>query len=292
MNWFILALLSAILSAAAALSQKKILFKTDALEFSFVLSVFNIFTSFPLWYAANFSDLSIISLALLFLKTLIASIAFLNVMLALKNMEISGALPLMVLTPGIVAIFAFFILGEILTVGGIVGLILLTIGTYILELKKNKNFFDPFKVFIKSKKHRYILTALACFTITSIMDKTLMKNYKLNPQLMVIFQQIFSAVCFTGFLYLKKQNPFSVFRKIDIKNLQFIFLVSIFTIGYRYFNFAAMKIAPISLVLSVKRLSVLFATLIGGKIFSESRMMQKIIATLILLSGTYLILNC
>lgn len=291
MNWFILAFISAVLSAAAALSQKKILFKSGALEFSFVLSIFNILTSFPLWYTANFADLTFISLFLLFIKTFIASIAFWNVMLAIKNMEISGALPLMVLTPGIVAVFGFFLLGEILSIGAIAGLVLLTIGTYILELRKGNSLFQPFKVFINSKKHHYILTALLCFTITALMDKTLLKNYKLNPQLMVIFQQIFSAFCFTIFLIYKKENPYKILKKFNWKQLQFIIFISLLTTGYRYFTFAAMKEAPTSLVLSVKRLSVFIVTLAGGKLFNESRLHQKIIATIILLAGTYLVMN-
>lgn len=291
MDWFTLALISAILSALAALTQKKILFKSDALEFSFILGMLNIITSFPLWYSANFSDLTVISLIMLFVKTFIASVAFLNVMLAIKNMEISGALPLMVLTPGIVAVFAFFFLGEVLSVGAISGLALLTVGTYILEVKKGKSLLSPFKVFVESKKHHYILTALLCFTITAILDKTLMKSYKLNPQLMVIFQQVFSALCFTLFLFYKKKNPVTILRKVEWKQLQLIILVSFLTVGYRYFTFASMKIAPTSLVLSVKRLSVFIATLAGGKLFNESRLLQKIVATLILLSGTWLILN-
>jgi len=291
MNWFILALISAILSASAALTQKKILFKSDALEFSFILSILNIITSFPLWYSANFSDLTILSLVLLFIKTFIASVAFLNVMLAIKNMEISGALPLMVLTPGIVAIFAFFILGETLSAGAIIGLVFLTVGTYLLELKKGKSILFPIKVFIQSQKHRYIITALLCFTITAIMDKTLMKNYKLNPQLMVIFQQIFSAFCFTLFLVYKKKNLLTTLKKIEWKQLQLIILVSFLTVGYRYFTFASMKIAPASLVLSVKRLSIFIATLAGGKLFNESRLLQKVIATIILFAGTWFVMN-
>ena len=60
-------------------------------------------------------------------------------MLALKNLEISNALPLLALTPGFVAVFAFLILGESLKTLEVVGLLFLIFGTFILESKNLKN---------------------------------------------------------------------------------------------------------------------------------------------------------
>src|SRR4030042_854304 len=139
MPWFFLAFTSALLSATAAISQKKILFKLDALEFSFALAIFNMFFSLPFFIVVDFGSLTFTSLAILYGKTIMGALAFLCVMLAIKNMEISGALPLMVLTPGLVAFFAFVLLGESLTNYEIIGMVILLVGTYILESKAGFN---------------------------------------------------------------------------------------------------------------------------------------------------------
>ncbi|MCP5060884.1 MAG: EamA family transporter [Ignavibacteriae bacterium] len=291
MDWYTLAFLSAVFSAAAAISQKKILFNIDALEFSFVLSLFNALLALLFLINTNLDSISFLSLLILYGKTILGALAFYFVMLALKNMEISGALPLMVLTPGIVAIFAFFILGESLNSFEIVGLILLLFGTYILEVRKSKNFFQPFQIFVKSKYHHYIIYALLLFTLSSIIDKLLLRDYKLPPYEFIGFQHLFLAVNFLIFVLISKNNPTKILSKVNSKLFGWIFLISIFTIGYRYTQIEAVKIAPVALVLTIKRTSVFFAVVFGGKLFSEQSLMKKTIATIIMLVGAYLIVT-
>jgi len=49
-------------------------------------------------------------------------------------------------------------------------------------------------------------------------------------------------------------------------------------------------LAPVALVLAIKRTSILFATLIGGKLFSEERYQLKLAgATLIVIGGFFII---
>ena len=289
MNWFLLAIISALLSATASIFEKKILFKLGALEFSFLLALFNLLFSIPFFLSIDFGVIQINSLIFLYIKTILGAIAFWCVMLAIKNMELSGALPLLVLTPGIVAFFAFMILGESLSNLEIIGMILMLAGTYILE-RRGKDFLEPVKVFIKSKNHHYIIIALLLFTITSIADKWLLRDYKLEPTAYVPFQHLFLAinffiiVLFTDSNILKKVKS----HKKDIWGI--IVIVSLFTVGYRWAQIETVKIAPVALVLTVKRSSVFFTTIIGGKIFNESNLIRKAIATLIMIIGAILLL--
>lgn len=291
MFWFILAFTSALLSAFAAISQKKILFKMDALEFSFVLAIFNMLFSLPFFIGVEIAALTFANIIALYIKTLLGALAFLNVMLAIKNLEISAALPLMTLTPGFVAIFAFIILGEALSFLEISGMILLIAGIYILESNSYRDILYPFKVFVKSKNHHYIIFALLLFTATSIMDKMILVNLKLPPYAFMAFQQIFLAVNFLLIILVMKKNPKRIVKSIGSTTWLWIILVAVITIGYRYTQIEAVKIAPVALVLSVKRTSVFFAALIGGKLFKESNLIKKLIATLILIGGAIFILQ-
>jgi len=73
---------------------------------------------------------------------------------------------------------------------------------------------------------------------------------------------------------------------------KWIILVALLTVGYRYTQIEAIKYAPaVALVLSVKRISVFFASIIGGKIFNEEKLLQKAIATAILIGGTFFIVR-
>ena len=289
MNWFLLAFISALFSAAAAISQKKILFKIEALEFSLLLSILNIIFLLPLFFFLNYENIFWDKLLILYIKTILEAFAFWNVMLAIKNFEISKALPLLALTPGLVAISAFIFIGDSLTLNEVFGILLLILGTYILETKSKQDLFDPFKIFIGSKKHHYIITALLLFTVTAIMDRLLLHKYNLEPESFLVFQNLFIAVNFV-FIFLFSKKSFNLpgnYVKGDV--IKLLILISFLTIVYRYTQIEAVKMAPVALVLAVKRISIFFAAVIGGRIFKEHNLLVRAAATAIIIVGVLLI---
>ena len=291
MEWFVLAFISAIFSATSTILEKKNLFTLDALQFSFVLAILNMIFSLPFFIGVDFASLSLMSLVVLYFKTVLGALAFLSVMMAIKNMEISGSLPLLVLTPGLVALFAFFFLGESLSALEISGMFLLLAGTYLLEAKPGYDVFRPFKIFYKSKYHHYIIFALLLFTVTAILDKVLLKNYQLPPKPFLGFQQFFLAINFVIIVLFTKKNPVKLIKKINSSAWIWIIMASLLTVGYRYTQIEAVKIAPVALVLSIKRTSVFFAAIGGGKIFSEKNLVKKAIATTVMIIGALFIIN-
>jgi len=291
MTWFAVAFISALLSAFAAITQKKVLFKLEALEFSFWLSLANLFFSIPFFFFIDYETINVINLSILFAKSIIGVAAFLCVMLALKNLEISNALPLLALTPGFVAVFAFLLLGESLKTLEVIGLFFLIIGTFILESKNLKELVLPFNVFLKSKYHRYIILALLLFTASSILDKLLLIKLDLSPIPLTAFQHIYFAILFS-IIYLisnRKTKIDSVgFKK---ENIGWIALISLLTIGYRYTQIVAVSLTSVALVLAIKRTSVFWATVIGGKIFNDKDLLKRSIAAVLILVGAILILR-
>lgn len=292
MEWFLIAFSSALLSAISTISEKKILFKMEAFEFSLLNSLFNLLFTLPFLFFINASEIPNNYLFILFIKTLLNSAAFYFVMLSLKNLELSKALPLLVLTPGFIALFAFVFMGEVLTLVQIAGMALLLLGTYILEMQNKKDFLEPFLTFFKSKNYRYIGAALFLFTATSILDKYILKSPKVSPQVFLFYQQLFTGIIFLIATFVIGKNPVNIFKNTKQEWWFWIILVAVLTIGYRYTQVEAIKIAPaVALVLAVKRISVFFAALIGGKLFNESKLVQKAIATAIMIAGTFFIVS-
>ncbi|HEX2869347.1 MAG TPA: DMT family transporter [Ignavibacteriales bacterium] len=289
MNWFILAFTSAVFSAMAAISQKKVLFKIEGLEFSFLVSIVSLIFSLPFIALTNYSTLVPANLFILFLKTIPGTAAFFLVMLSLKNLEISKALPLLALTPGLVAIFAFIILKDELTLTETGGIVLLFIGTYLIETRPGQKIFDPFTTLIKSKKHHYVLGALLLFTLTSIIDRWLLGRYKLMPEAFMGFQQLFMAFNFLAVIFFIKKKPLHVIRSIDTSVWKWIVLIALLTIVYRYTEILAVRSASVALVLAVKRISVFIAVVIGGRLFKESSLLLRAAATVIIIVGLFVI---
>ena len=291
MTWFAIALLSAFLSAGAAITQKKVLNNLGALEFSFLLSIVNLFFSIPFFFFIDYETINSVNLTILLIKSLIGVGAFFSVMLSLKNLEISNALPLLALTPGFIAVFAFFLLGESLKSLEVVGLILLMLGSFLLESQNGRNFGLPLSVFIKSKYHRFIILALLLFTASSILDKFLLVKMNLSPISLTAFQHFYFAALFgiIYFLFRKKTEQVKTF--ISKENVLWIALISVLTIGYRFSQVAAVGMASVALVLAIKRTSVFWATVIGGKIFNDKDLLKRSLAAVLILVGAILILR-
>ncbi|MGE5457421.1 MAG: EamA family transporter [Methanococcaceae archaeon] len=289
MNWIFLAFISAIFSATAAISQKKVLFSIEGLEFSFMVSCISTVFAIPFLLNVDYHHLEAVNLGILFLKTIPGTMAFLFVMLSLKNLEISKALPLLALTPGLVAIFAFFILGDTISLMETGGIILLFTGTYLIETKAGQNILDPFRVFLKSRNHHYVIIALMLFTLTSIVDRYLLGRFKLEPSAFMGFQQLFMTLNFLVVMLWFKKKPFSLPRRLSDDTWKWIVFISALTIIYRYTEILAVKNAPVALVLSIKRTSVFFAVVIGGRLFKESNLLLKAAATAIIITGVILI---
>ncbi len=289
MEWYILALISAVFSAVAAILEKKILFRQHPISFTFVLSIFNALLASLFLFSFNISGVSSAPLLVLFLKSAINAAAFLFVMYSLKNLEISEALPLLVLVPGFIAIFGFIFLGEALTIKQIAGLCLLIVGIYILGLHENEKIMKPFIKLVKKPVYRFVFIALSLFTASSLLDRFILTRQKLPPEAFMFFQHIFFAIIFLlVFLFMKEKLPH---LKKNIKFSGFaIFALAIVTIIYRYSEILAVKMAPATaLAIVIKRLSVLFAVIIGGKLFNEKNLARKAIATLILVIGAILV---
>ena len=313
MIWFTLALTSAVLSSIAAITQKKALMKMNALEFSFHLSWVNLIICLIFLIDIDPSNLTIQQTWVMFVKTLLQALAFWCVMLSLKNLEISSALPLLALTPGSVAIFAFIFIGETLSLNETLGLILLLSGSYFIEMKSISNMIEPFKVFFRTKKYIHVAAALAFFTISSILDKYLLKDQKMDTSSFMLLQHLFFLFDFAILLLITRtriSNPFNPPRRTTLQitgngqratgNEQFtvhssqftllLVFTAILTIGYRYSQIIAFTLAPVALVIAIKRLSVFFASVVGGKIFDEGGLLKKGFAALIIVAGTLLML--
>jgi drug/metabolite transporter (DMT)-like permease len=288
MDWYILALISAVFSAFAAIAEKKSLFKISALDFCAILSLFSFAFSIPFLFLFDISLLTYSALIILFVKSVFNAIAFYSVMSALKNLDISNSLPLMNFTPGLVALVALIFLNEVLSLGQIVGLVLLMIGTYIININKNNkiSFLDPFIILFKSKGYKFIIIALLAFTFTSILDKFIVANLRMAPEAFIFFQQFFNVFLFVIPSFIIKKKSF--LRSINFSWRmcgKYILLVAFLTIGYRYTQILALKTGRVALVLALKRLSIFFACLIGGKLFNEIDLKRRLVATIILIIG-------
>ena len=288
MQWYYLALISAIFSAVAAIYEKKSLQKIKTATFCSIFAIFALALSIPFLFTIDFAQITSTTLLLILIKSVVSGMAFFLIMYSFRHLELSSALPLLVLTPGVVAILAFFFLGETLTLKQISGMMLLIIGTYLVLINK-KTIADSFKSIEYSKGHTAIGIALLLFTASALLDKIILAKYKVPETTYIFFYFFFIAILFISILLFTKQEK-TFFTSLK-KSYKLILAVSVATIIFRYAQFLAIKnSSSVAMVISLKRLSVFFATIIGGKLFNETNLLRKAIATFIMIIGSTLII--
>jgi drug/metabolite transporter (DMT)-like permease len=296
MSWYTIALVSALLSALAAILEKKILFKEKAIEFTFVLSIMNALIASIFLFFTDFSKISSATLLVLGIKAIIGSAAFLCIMHSIKNLELSKALPILALTPGLVAILELIILKQTFTSIQIFGMACLLIGIFIIKEGK-EHILEPFQRLIHAKGHWYVVSALLLLSIAAILDKTILKGYNMPLPAFMGIQHWFFAIFFLAiFLFTRTRKhglskSTSFIKETLKKSWIWILILSIITLLYRWAEVAAVKdAASIAMVLTIKRTSVFFAVIAGGTLFKERNLLRRSIATLMVVIGAILLI--
>jgi drug/metabolite transporter (DMT)-like permease len=305
MIWFTFALSSALLSAAAAVLQKKVLFRMSALEFSFCVSACILFVSLLAPFTVDVASVPRPMLSLIIGKSTLGAAAFLLVMMSLEKNQISSALPLLGLTPAAAAFLSMPALGESLRLWEWTAIGLMMGGTYLIEKKPSqkkssqKKIDEPLADAVRSTAHYPIIGAVVLFAVSTVADKTLVSGYGIHPLAVLFYQHIVYCAVFGVCLAVRtlarrtvpaQEQPPSLLRTCRAQ-FPLIAAVALITIAYRFAQLEATKEAPAALVLAVKRTSIVFASFYGGKLFSDEHLTVKLIGAVLIAGSGFLILR-
>ncbi len=290
MFWFTLATCSALLSAASAILQKKILCSLDALEFSFSVSLSVVILSLFIPFTTDIFVIPPQALAIIIGKSILGASAFLLVMLSLRHNQISSALPLLGLTPAVTAVVSLLIIGEGIHPTEWIGICLMIVGVYMLDKNPEGMFFQPFRTMLFSKKYYYAFGAVGLFAFSSVFDKMLVTGLRIAPLLVLFYQHLVYSILFFIVLLVRRYPPARIFHKSAVQ-WPLIAAAAALTLAYRFTQLEATALAPVALVLAVKRTSILYASFFGGKIFSEERLGSKLIGAMLIVAAGFLIMR-
>lgn len=289
MTWIALATVSALLSAAAAVGQKRVLRQLTPLEFSFVVSLAVLVLSLPVPFTTNVV-LPARALGVLLAKSILGGVAFLLVMRGLSRNDLSSALPLLGLTPAAVALLAQGILDEPLRGGEWIGLALMLGGTALLEAREGRGLLAAWREALARGRLRDLLGAVALFAISTVADRWLVTGARVPPMVVLFYQHVAYAALFGAMLVRRPAVAGDAWPRIR-ETLPLVVAVAVATIGYRYFQLEATKVGPVALVLAVKRTSIVYASIVGGRLFAESRLVPRVAGGALIVAAGFLFLG-
>ena len=286
--WWGFAIISSVFGTAFALFRKKALQKEHALKFEsarglsivFFLIFFIPFMKFPG---------AIEAYLIAFVLAVLAAVAVIFISKAYRHSQISYVYPLQNLKPLFVLIFAYIFLAERVSTKNLIGIAVILLGAYILEADHHfSDLIYPVKALFRSKYSLYFVGAVIVFSVTSILDKYLVTNY-FDPLtfLFIVWSMITIILNFVhGIMY-----GFKEIKQCFMKTKYLPGLVGGLSIFGNIAYLKALQLANISLVAPVVLLSTLGVVLIGGEFFKEDNLTYRIIVSLIMVFGVYLVIT-
>jgi drug/metabolite transporter (DMT)-like permease len=281
--WYYLALISSALIGFATILEKKTLKKEYASAYSASLSLIVALASLVFLPFLKL-DISLESWILIYIVSLLSAASYLLAARTFRHGAISTASPLNAILPTLfIVIFALIFLHEVLTPLQYVGIGITILASYIILFdKKNKKDFQ-------SNKYRQLILINAVITgISGVIFKYVL--FTTTPITYLVISQLFMAfnmLVYMNFKYGGLKETLSN-AKVYKKELGLIVLL---TIGYRITYYMAVAQAPISLVTPLRNTLLVIMTVFSGSLmFEEKNVPNKIILTVLILVGAYLMI--
>jgi len=286
MQWVFLILFDAFILSLKDVFTKNCLKKEHALPSLFWMCITVVFLCLFLLNKITFI-ISNTMFLLIFLKSVFLGFAWYFVYHALRRMEVSFVAPMKNMSPVFLVILSFFILGERLRILQYAGIVVILIGSYLLDLENPRKIFEPFKL-LKNKRFVLLLVALVLLSICGILDKVIMGE--VNSSTYIFYTYLFLTLFYASFLLIKKFDAKLIMAPMK-EYYFFIILIALagFFADIIYLFVVAIPGIPISLIIPMKRTSGFFTTVLGGNILHERKIAQKAMASGIMIIGLFLL---
>lgn len=203
---------------------------------------------------------------------------------AIKTSPLSLTIPFMALSPVFIIVIAFFLLGECPTSSGFAGIFLITIGAYLLNAKaSNMGLWGPIKAIAKEKGSVLMIIVAIIYSITSTIGKIAVQHS--SPIFFGFFYPLLLTVILSIVVVVKRRPPLEL-----VSRPATFFTIGIFTAIMILSHFAAISMADVAYVISVKRTSLVFSVFYGWLVFKEVDIGERLLGSILMLAGVVVII--
>lgn len=219
-----------------------------------------------------------------FIGALLDVLAIYLYLRAINISPLSLAIPMLGLTPLFIILTSFLFIGELPSLIGLVGIIIVVIGVYVLGINTGKSgILAPFKSLTSEKGVLLMLIVAFIFSIIPNMQK--IGTLHSSVIFVTIVYIILAALICTSYTFYKSRKSF---KEISHNKITFL-LLGIFTICEIFFLLFAFNHILVNYAISIKRLSILFSVLFGFIFFKEKSIKSRLTGAIIIIMGIILI---
>lgn len=235
---------------------------------------------FPFLFFINYQNLGIIFWKLIIITSLLDAAGNIFLVKALQTTDLSIFGPINSLKPAVTMIFAIFVINEIPTLNGIIGLIIILLGTIFLTYEKTTKFTLSKGILFR------VIGIILSATASIYMKKSITYS---SVEITLIFWAVISTPLMFLILMLNfkktKSNLYILKNNIsDYTKLTIIYLIM------PYVTLLCFKHTLVSYSLALFQLSSIITLFFGYKYFNEKNIKKKIICSTFMIIGALLIL--
>jgi drug/metabolite transporter (DMT)-like permease len=176
------------------------------------------------------------------------------------------------------------ILGQYPTFLGIIGVTLIVIGSYVLNIqRRNAGYLAPFKAMVEQHGPKMMLIAAFLLSITSSIDKIGVLSS--SPLFWAVSVHLFTSISLAPIII----REFSHHLKLTSVDLRLLFAVGFFSALAIVTQYIAITSLLVPYVIAIKRTSTIMSVLFGYVIFKEKGIEERLIGAAIMVLGVILI---
>lgn len=290
MPWLIFAFASALMSAVSDTLCKKASQHTDSWTVTWVRFGYSSLFLLPLLAFVEIPNLDqvfwLATAALLPLELTAASLS----MRALQISPLSLTIPYLAFTPLFLLLVPTLILGERLSIHGMLGVICIVAGAYLLNLQTNNHlnsngprWLAPLRAIARENGSRLMLMAAMLYSLTSTLGKVAVKHS--SPLFFASFYYPLAGLCLFPIAAMKSGRRL----RFAATQVRLFLLIGVAVALTVICHFLALNQAEVAYMISIKRTSMIFATVLGWLFFQEKNLRQRLLGCGVMLAGVILI---
>ncbi len=220
----------------------------------------------------------------LIVNGLLLSVAAILFFRAIQISELSLSVPMLAFTPVFLLITSPLILREFPRPLGIVGILMIVLGSYVLNIgRRDKGLFEPFRYLLRNKGSRMMLCVAVLYSIGGNIDKIGVLNS--SPAVWIFSLNLFVSVVLGIVVFFRVKDPvMSVARTWKI-----LFLMGIFTGIALISQMYAIRMTIVPYVIAIKRTSVVMTALFGLLWFKERGFQERLMGVVLMIAGVFVI---
>jgi len=213
-------------------------------------------------------------------------IAYIFYMKAIKISTLSLTVPFLSLTPVCLIIIPYIMFGELVSFWGGIGILMIALGSYTLNLKElSKGFLEPIKAIGMEKGSVFMIIVAILYGLTNTFGKQAINHSSalfFGVTYNLAFFIVLSPVIFKiGRIHLR--------GRICKESLKISVLPGLFSAITVIFYTIAMSLANVAYTVAVCRLSLLIGVIYGHFLFKETGFQERLVGTSLMLAGFLII---